>query len=72
MLILELRNALEVDTPRGRAIVWLVTDYGIETAKVFTVILKSSGEVWEFTNDKIKATSNLTFGRDLTQKPTAA
>lgn len=54
---------MEVDTPKGRASIWLVTEYGAETPKVFTCIAKESGEIWEFTNQQVKVTSNITFGR---------
>lgn len=56
-------NRLEVETSKGRASVWLVTEYGCETPKVFTCIINDTGEVWEFTNDKIKVVANETFGR---------
>lgn len=54
---------LEVDTPKGRATIWLVTEYGAETEKVFTCIIKSTGEIWEFTNRDLRVVNNLTFGR---------
>jgi hypothetical protein len=63
MTILELRQHVEVMTPKGRGKVWLVTEYGQQIEKVFTCILDESGEIWEFTNKDIKATNNLTFGR---------
>lgn len=63
MTMYEPRNHVEVDTPKGRASIWLVTEYGSETAKVFTCIAKETGEIWEFTNNQIKVTSNITFGR---------
>lgn len=69
MIVYEPRNHLEVDTPKGRATVWLVTEYGSETEKVFTCIIKQSGEIWEFTNRDIKAVNNLTFGRGAFQPP---
>lgn len=53
---------LEVDTPEGRGRIWLVTEYGAEIEKLFTVIL-NDGRIWEFTNRDIKATSNITFHR---------
>ncbi len=65
MVIYEPRNALEVHTPKGKAHVWLVTEYGAETEKVFTCIIQATGEVWEFTNKDITAVSNRTFGRGL-------
>lgn len=63
MTIHEPRNCLEVETPKGLATVWLVTEYGPETEKVFTCIVKATGEIWEFTNRDIRAVQNLTFGR---------
>ena len=62
MFIHELRQQLEVDTPKGRGRVFLVTDYGSEIEKVFTVILYN-GKIWEFTNNDITATDNITMGR---------
>jgi len=63
MIIYEPRNQLEVETPKGRATVWLVTEYGAETEKVMTCIIKATGEIWEFTNREVRAVCNLTFGR---------
>tara|TARA_Y100000590_G_C14942981_1_gene722009 strand:+ start:63 stop:272 length:210 start_codon:yes stop_codon:yes gene_type:complete len=62
MIILELEQQVWVDTPKGKGRVWLVTEYGSEIEKVFTVIL-DNGQVWEFRNDQIRATSNITFDR---------
>lgn len=63
MIIFEPENQLEVQTPKGRASVWLVTEYGTETEKVFTCIIKNTGEIWEFTNKDITAINNITFNR---------
>lgn len=63
MTIFEPANQLEVQTPKGRASVWLVTEYGTETEKVFTCIIKETGEIWEFTNKDIHVINNITFGR---------
>tara|TARA_R110001583_G_scaffold187117_1_gene348197 strand:+ start:253 stop:453 length:201 start_codon:yes stop_codon:yes gene_type:complete len=60
--ILELQQQVWVDTPKGRGRLYLVTEYGSEIEKVFTVIL-DNGEIWEFTNEYIKATDNITFSR---------
>jgi len=62
MIILELKQHVEVDTPKGRGRLFLVTDYGSEIEKIFTVILYN-GQIWEFPNDKITATNNLTMER---------
>jgi hypothetical protein len=65
MMILEVQQSLQVDTPKGRGRVWLVTEYGVEIEKVFTIILDATGEIWEFTNRDVVATSNVTMGRKI-------
>ena len=64
MTIYEPYNRLEVITPKGKGIVWLVTDYGHETDTIYTVIL-DSGEMWQFTHKDIKVRDNITFGRKI-------
>jgi hypothetical protein len=67
MTIFEPTNRLEVNTPKGKGIVWLVTDYGHETDTIYTVIL-DSGEMWQFTHKDLTVRDNFTFGR-LLPKP---
>jgi hypothetical protein len=62
MKILELENRIEVTTPKGKGFIWLVTDYGTETSKLFTVI-QDSGQIWEWQNRDIKVLNNITFNR---------
>ena len=62
MIIFEPTNRLEVNTPKGKGIIWLVTDYGYETDTIYTVIL-DSGEMWQFTHKDLMVRSNITFGR---------
>lgn len=62
-MIYEPHNRLEVKTPKGDGVVWLVTDYGHETDTVYTVIINETGELWQFTHKDIKAKLNITFGR---------
>ena len=59
MIIYEPKNSIKVYTPKGIARIWLVTEYGMETQKLFTCIT-SSGQVWEFTNDQITVQDNPT------------
>ena len=59
---LELRQQVEVNTPKGRGRLFLVTEYGSEIEKIFTVILYN-GEIWEFANNDIRVTNNITMGR---------
>ena len=62
MHIYEPHNRIEVTTPKGNGIIWLVTDYGHETDTIYTIIL-DNGELWQFTHKDIKVRNNLTFGR---------
>jgi CTP synthase (UTP-ammonia lyase) len=62
MHIYEPTNRLDVVTPKGKGVVWLVTDYGHETDTIYTVIL-DNGELWQFTHKDIKVKNNITFGR---------
>ena len=60
---LELRQQVEVNTPKGKGRLFLSTEYGSEIEKIFTVILYN-GEIWEFANNDIRVTNNITMGRD--------
>lgn len=62
MIIYEPRQEVQVDTPRGRGRIFLVTEYGSEVEKIFTVILNDR-TMWEFSNQDIKVTGNITMGR---------
>ncbi len=62
-MIYEPTNRVEVSTPKGNGIIWLVTDYGHETDTIYTVILDENGELWQFTHKDIKIRKNITFGR---------
>ena len=60
---IELRQQVEVDTPKGRGRLFISKDYGTEIESIFVVILYN-GEFWEFRNDQIRATTNMTMRRD--------
>lgn len=62
MKILELKNRVEVVTPKGSGFIWLSTDYGTETSKIFTVI-QDNGEIWEWQPKDIFVKNNTTFNR---------
>jgi hypothetical protein len=65
MKIFEPKNRLEVSTPKGCGIIWLVSDYGHETDTIYTIILNDTGEMWQFVHKDIRVSSNYTFGRKL-------
>jgi hypothetical protein len=58
-------NRVEVSTPKGDGVIWLVTDYGHETDTIYTVIINETCEFWQFTHKDIRAKSNTTFKRTL-------
>lgn len=62
-MIYEPHNRLEVSTPKGDGVVWLVIDYGHETDTIYTVIINESGELWQFRHKDLLVKSNITFGR---------
>ncbi len=62
MFILEIQNRVEVETPQGSGFIWLVTDYGTETSKLFTVI-QDNGQIWEWQPKNIKVKDNISFNR---------
>lgn len=64
-MIYEPINRVEVTTPKGDGIIWLVTDYGHETDTIYTVILNENGELWQFTHKDLKAKNNITFNRKI-------
>ena len=60
MIIYEPRQIVYVSTPKGKGHIWLVTEYGMETPKLFTVITNDN-EVWMFTNDQVLVDGNPTI-----------
>lgn len=65
MRIYEPKNRIDVITPKGDGVIWLVTDYGHETDTIYTIIINQTGELWQFCHRDIKVKSNVTFGRHI-------
>lgn len=63
MRIYEPKNRLDVTTPKGDGVIFLVTDYGHETDTIYTVIINETGELWQYTNRDIIVKPNITFKR---------
>jgi hypothetical protein len=63
MRIYEPRNRMDVTTPKGDGVIWLVTDYGHETDTIYTIIINSTGELWQFAHRDIIVKPNITFRR---------
>ena len=64
MTIFEPSNRVEVSTPKGDGIIWLVTDYGHETDTIYTVIINTTGEMWQYVHKDLIVKNNITFGRN--------
>jgi hypothetical protein len=66
-MIHEPHNRIDVTTPQGDGVIWLVTEYGHETDTMYTIIL-DNGQIWQFTHKDIVVKDNVTFGRVFTKK----
>lgn len=64
-MMYEPTNRVEVNTPKGPGVIWLVTDYGHETDTIYTVIINETGEFWQYTHRDIRAKDNITFRRKI-------
>jgi len=62
-MIYEPHNRIDVTTPKGDGIIWLVTEYGHETDTMYTIIINATGELWQFTHRQIIVKPNLTYRR---------
>jgi hypothetical protein len=62
-MIYEPHNRVEVITPKGDGIIFLVTDYGHETDTIYTVIINDTGQMWQFVHKDLIVKNNITFGR---------
>jgi hypothetical protein len=65
MRIYEPKNRIDVITPKGDGVILFVTDYGHETDTIYTIILNTTGEMWQYCHRDIKVKSNITFGRHI-------
>jgi hypothetical protein len=61
MEIVQLNPEIWVVTPKGYGLAFLVTDYGLDHNKVFTVLL-DCGDVLDFDIKDIRRTENPSFG----------
>jgi hypothetical protein len=63
MRIYEPKNRIDVITPNGSGVILFVTDYGHETDTIYTIILNTTGEMWQYTHKDIIVKPNITFKR---------
>lgn len=67
-MIYEPKNRIEVQTPKGDGIIWIITDYGHETDTIYTIIINLTGEIWQYVHKDIIVKPNITFGRYFNKK----
>lgn len=65
MVIFEPQNRVDVMTPKGKGMIWLVIEYGHESDTIYNIIINETGEMWQYTNKDIRVTNNITFGREI-------
>lgn len=63
-MIFEFSNRVDVITPKGEGVIWYIIDYGHETDTIYTVIINSTGELWQYTHKDIIVKPNITFRRN--------
>jgi hypothetical protein len=66
MMLLQLNPPIPVVTPKGKALAQVLIDYGPEHDLMWTVF-QDNGECWTWNNKEIRAETNQTFGRVVTQ-----
>lgn len=70
MHIHEPHNRVDVTTPKGDGVIWLVTEYGHETDTLYTIIL-NDGRIWQYTHKDIVVKDNVSFNRKSNSAPTS-
>lgn len=63
-MILQLNPAIPMVSPKGTCLAHFLIDYGIESDIHFVVFQDNSGECWTWSNKEIRATKNITHGRE--------
>lgn len=60
--MIELRQPLPLDTPKGLAWAHFVIDYGTEHHLQWVCFVAETGECWTFANPEVKLQANVTMG----------
>ena len=60
-MMLQLNPEMWVMTPKGEGLAFIVTDYGMDHNKIFTVMLQS-GDILDFDIRDLRRTENPSFG----------
>lgn len=63
-MMLQLNPTLEMSTPKGNGHAEFIIDYGPEADLLWVVVIHATGEIWTFRNRDVRATANISLGRD--------
>jgi hypothetical protein len=66
--MLQLNPTIEMDTPKGRGHAEVLIDYGPEADLLWVVVINGTGEIWAFRSKDVRATANVSIGRNLEAK----
>jgi hypothetical protein len=61
--MLQLNPPIPLNTPKGEGLAHVLIDYGPEMDLYWTVFITATGEIWTFSNRKVRADKNITIGR---------
>lgn len=64
-MIIQLNPPLELSTPKGKGYAWFLIDYGLEHNLMWVVAITDTNEIWTFQNPEVRATNNITAGRNV-------
>lgn len=67
-MMLQLNPTIEMDTPKGRGHAEFLLDYGPEADLLWVVVINDTGEIWAFRSKDVRATANVSIGRNLEAK----
>lgn len=70
-MMLQLNPPLPVETPKGKAVAYMVVDYGPEFDLLWVCFNDDTGECWSWPNPKIRIQNNISFGRTHVEKPSS-
>lgn len=62
--MLQLDPPLPLNTPKGEGLAHVLIDYGPESDLYWTVFITETGEIWTFSNRDVRASKNVTLGRN--------
>lgn len=62
-MILEIKNLIWLETPKGQGVAKFVIDYGVDSSLQWVVFINDTCECWTFSNEEVRASNNITLGR---------